>query len=151
MSKITDKISELARPEAEKFGCELWDVEYVKEAGARYLRIYIDKPGGVSINDCEAVSRAMDPILDEADLISESYTFEVSSAGADRELRRPSDFERFMGCEVELRHYEPVNGAKSHVGILKAWDNGDITVESAGHETKYVRGQVAQVRLYAGF
>ena len=84
MSKITDIVTELARPVVQQAGCELWDVEYVKEAGQWFLRVYIDKDGGVSIDDCEAVSRALDPVLDERDPIETSYTFEVSSAGAER-------------------------------------------------------------------
>ncbi|MBQ8974855.1 MAG: ribosome maturation factor RimP, partial [Oscillospiraceae bacterium] len=103
MSKITDTVAALARPVVEQAGCELWDVEYVKEAGQWFLRVYIDKEGGVSIDDCEAVSRALDPILDESDPIETSYVFEVSSAGAERSLKRPSDFERFMGSLVEVR------------------------------------------------
>ena len=86
MSKITELVTDLARPVVEDNGCSLWDVEYLKEAGSWYLRLYIDKEGGVSIDDCEAVSRAVDPLLDEADPIQDAYTFEVSSAGADRPL-----------------------------------------------------------------
>ena len=89
MSRVTETVLALAKPVVEAQGCEVWDVEYVREAGAWYLRVYIDKPGGVSIDDCEAVSRALDPVLDEADPIPTSYVFEVSSAGAERELKRP--------------------------------------------------------------
>lgn len=148
MSKVTDTVFELARPAAELQGCEVWDVEYVREAGAWFLRVYIDKPGGVSIADCEAVSRALDPILDERDPIPGSYTFEVSSAGAERELKRPSDFARFMGEEVEVRHYQPLEGAKSHVGRLTAYEDGAVTIETAGLVRTYARPQVAQVRLH---
>ena len=118
MSKLTDKIAELARPVVEQEGCSLWDVEYLKEAGTRYLRVYIDKPEGVNIDDCERISRRLDAMLDEADPIPESYVFEVGSAGIERELKRPSDFEAFLGSEVELRLYQPVNGQKSFVGTL---------------------------------
>jgi ribosome maturation factor RimP len=148
MSKVTDKVLELARPIAEAAGCEVWDVEYVREAGAWYLRVYIDKPGGVSIDDCEAVSRALDPVLDEYDPIPTSYTFEVSSAGAERELKRPSDFERFMGAEVEVRHYQPIDGAKAHTGVLRGYADGAVTVEIKGKEITYSKPQVAQVRLH---
>ena len=96
MSKLTDAVLALAEPVAAQQGCEIWDVEYVKEAGSRYLRVYIDKPDGVSIQDCENFSRALDPILDEADPIPDSYVFEVSSAGAERQLKRPGDFARFL-------------------------------------------------------
>ena len=92
MKKVTELTAELAAPVVAEQGCELWDVEYVKEAGTWYLRLYIDKEGGVSINDCEAISRRVSDLLDEADPIEGSYTFEVSSAGAERPLKRPSDF-----------------------------------------------------------
>ena len=110
-------------------------------------RVYIDKAGGVSIDDCEAVSRALDPVLDEADRIPTSYIFEVSSAGVERELKRPSDFERFMGSQVEVRHYQPVEGAKSHAGILRGYADGAVTIEANGTEKTYQKAQVAQVRL----
>ena len=101
MSKLTDAVLALAEPVAAQQGCEIWDVEYAKEAGSRYLRVYIDKPDGVSIQDCEDFSRALDPILDEADPIPDSYIFEVSSAGAERQLKRPGDFERFLGAQAQ--------------------------------------------------
>lgn len=149
MSKITDKVFALAKPVVEQEGCSLWDVEYVREAGSWYLRVYIDKDGGVSIDDCEKISRALDPLLDEADPIPDSYVFEVGSAGAERELKRPSDFEQFMGSQVEVKLYQPKNGRKSFVGTLEAYDNGAITV-TAGKETlKFDKSQVAQVRLHA--
>ena len=147
MSKITETVMALAKPVVEAEGCELWDVEYVKEAGAWYLRVYIDKAGGVSIDDCEAVSRALDPGLDEADPIPTSYIFEVSSAGVERELKRPGDFEKFMGSQVEVRHYQPVEGAKSHIGTLRGYADGAVTIEMNGQEKTYQKAQVAQVRL----
>jgi ribosome maturation factor RimP len=147
MSKLTDKICELARPVCENNGCELWDVEFVKEAGTRYLRVYLDKPGGVSIDDCENVSRELDPILDEADPIAESYVFEVSSAGAERELKRPGDFERFIGETVEVKLYTPYKGSKSHIGELRSYDNGDVTVSSNGEDITFSKSAIALVRL----
>ena len=148
MSKVTEQVAALAEPVAAQCGCEVWDVEYVREAGAWYLRVYIDKPGGVGIDDCEAVSRALDPVLDEADPVPGSYVFEVSSAGAERELKRPGDFERFIGEQVEVKHYQPIDGAKSHVGLLRGYDNGDVTVEVNGAERVFKKAQVAQVRLH---
>lgn len=148
MSKVTERVLELALPVAEECGCEIWDVEYVREAGAWYLRVYIDKPGGVSIDDCETFSRAFDPVLDEADPIPSSYIFEVSSAGAERVLKRPGDFERFTGEQVEVRHYQPVLGAKSHVGELVGRDSdGTVTIVSGGEMLSFPSAQVAQVRL----
>lgn len=144
MSKVTEKVEALARPVVEDEGCELWSVEYVREAGSWYLRVFIDKDGGVGIDDCERISRRLDPILDEADPIPDSYVFEVGSAGAERELKRSSDFEKFMGSEVEVKLYQPYEGKKSLVGKLEAHENGDITVSSV--ELK--KSQIAQVKLH---
>ena len=144
MSKISDKVEALARPVVEEEGCKLWSVEYIKEAGTWYLRIFIDKDGGVGIADCEAISRRLDPILDEADPIPESYVFEVGSAGAERELKRPSDFEQFIGSDVEVKLYQPYKGRKTLVGILEEYNDGNITV--SGVELK--KEHIAQVKLH---
>lgn len=144
MSKISDKVEALARPVIEEEGCKLWSVEYIKEAGTWYLRIFIDKDGGVGIADCEAISRRLDPILDEADPIPESYVFEVGSAGAERELKRTSDFEQFIGSDVEVKLYQPYDGRKTLVGTLEEYNDGNITV--SGVELK--KEQIAQVRLH---
>lgn len=151
MSKLIDQVTALAAPVAEKHGCELWDVEYVKEAGTWYLRIFIDAENGVSIDQCEAVSRELDPILDENDFIQGAYTFEVSSAGAERQLKRPSDFERFMGQLVEVKLYKAYDGKKEYVGDLRKYDNGDITIEAAGKEMTFEKSMVANVRLRIAF
>lgn len=148
MSKITEVVWQLAQPVAEANGVELWDVEFVKEAGTQYLRVYIDKDGGVDINDCEAVSRALDPILDEADPIPCSYVFEVGSAGIDRELKRPSDFEKFMGSQVQVKLYQPYEGQKNYVGLLLGYENGDVTLQVGQRELTLKKPMVAQVRLY---
>lgn len=144
MSKVTEKVEALARPVIEDEGCELWSVEYVREAGSWYLRVFIDKDGGVGIDDCERISRRLDPILDEADPIPYSYVFEVGSAGAERELKRPSDFEKFIGSEVEVKLYQPYEGKKSLVGKLEAYENGDITISSV----QLKKSQIAQVKLH---
>lgn len=151
MSKITDTVTALALPVVEAAGCTLWDVEYVREAGSYYLRIYIDKEGGVSIDDCEKVSRELDPVLDEADPIPDSYIFEVGSPGAERELKRPSDFEKFIGSEVEIRTYKPVDGQKSFVGILKAYKDGDVSVSDGTTERTLTKTEIAKVRLHVSF
>ncbi len=148
MSKITDKVFELAKPVVEEAGCSLWDVEYVREAGSWYLRVFIDKEGGVSINDCETISRALDPILDEADPIPDSYVFEVGSAGAERELKRPGDFQQFMGSEVELRLYQPLKGSKVFVGKLAAYEDGDVTVTVGKEDMRFDKTQIALVKLH---
>lgn len=151
MSKLTDKIAEIARPVVEEEGCSLWDVEYVREAGTWYLRVFIDREGGVSIDDCERVSRRLDPILDEKDPIPESYVFEVGSAGADRELKRPRDFEQFMGSEVEVRLYRPVDGSKHYTGTLTGYEDGTVTLTQGEKTLRFTKEQVAQVRLYVSF
>ncbi len=148
MSKITEKVAALAKPVVEEEGCTLWDVEYVREAGTWYLRIFVDKEGGLSIDDCERISRRLDPMLDEADPIPDSYVFEVGSAGAERELKRPSDFEQFMGHEVEVRLYQPLNGSKAFVGPLKTYADGDVTIDFGGNELRLDKSKIAQVRLH---
>ena len=147
LSKITEIVSSLAEPVCVENGCALWDVEYIREAGQWYLRVYIDKDGGVAISDCEAVSRALDPILDEKDPIPGSYIFEVSSAGAERQLKRPSDFERFMCSYVEVRLYRPKDGRKEYTGHLTAYDDGDVTIETAGGKITFEKSEIAVVRL----
>ena len=148
MSRLTDKIAEIARPVVEEEGCSLWDVEYVREAGTWYLRVFIDRDGGVSIDDCERVSRRLDPILDEEDPIPDSYVFEVGSAGADRELKRPGDFEQFMGSEVEVKLYRPVDGSKHYTGTLSGYEAGAVSLTVGKKTLRFPKEQVAQVRLY---
>jgi len=148
LAKVTDVVAELALPFVEAQGCSLWDVEYVKEAGVWYLRLYIDKPGGVSIDDCEAVSRPVSDKLDEADPIQGSYTFEVSSAGADRALKKPEHFAAFLNSEVEVKLYRPQEGRKSWVGELAAYADGDVTLRTPQGERTFLKKDVAQVRLY---
>ena len=148
MAKVTEVAAALAAPIAETNGCTLWDVEYVKEAGSWFLRLFIDKEGGVSINDCEAVSRAVSEALDEADPIEASYTFEVSSAGADRVLKKPEHFAQFMGAEVEIKLYRPLEGRKDHVGKLLSYVDGDITIETASGTLLFLKKDVALARLY---
>ena len=148
MKKIVDTVSRLARPVVERHECQLWDVEFVKEGGQWYLRVYIDKPEGVSIDDCEAISRELDGILDEADPIPNSYTFEVSSAGAERALKRPSDFEQFMGPDVEVKLYGSKNGQKESVGKLRGYDGGAVEIESGRETLRFEKQEVAQVRLH---
>lgn len=151
MAKITDLVSDLAAPFVEAAGRSLWDVEYVREAGEWFLRVYIDKEGGVSVDDCEAVSRPLSDALDQADPIEGSYVLEVSSAGADRPLKKPEHFEKFMDAEVEVRLYRAMEGRKDHVGVLKGYDNGDVTIETAAGPQTFLKKDVAQVRLYVRF
>src|SRR5699024_9527147 len=136
---------ELAAPVVAAQGCELWDVEYVKEAGTWYLRLYIDKEGGVSINDCEAISRRVSDLLDEADPIEGSYTFEVSSAGAERPLKRPSDFERFMGSPITVRLYKTKDGRKEFSGTLAGYENGAVLLDTDGQTLRFEKAEIALV------
>lgn len=152
MAKVTDVVAQLAAPVVEQAGCSLWDVEYVKEAGEWFLRVYIDKEGGVSIDDCEAVSRPLSDLLDEADPIEGSYTFEVSSAGAERPLKRPSDFERFLGSPVLVKTYKPKDGRKEFAGVLAGYDNGAVLLDMGGAEPlRFEKPELALVRLRVEF
>ena len=149
--KVTEIVAKIAEPVVQAHGCQLWDVEYVREGDQRFLRIFLDKETGVDINDCEAISRALDPILDEKDPIQGSYHFEVCSAGLERTLKRPSDFERFMGSAITVKLYRPRNGLKEIPCVLTGYDNGKVTV-TAGKETiTFEKSEVALVRLRVEF
>lgn len=147
MKKVTEIVAELAAPVAAEFGCELWDTEYVREAGQWFLRLYLDKDGGVGILDCENVSRRVSDLLDEADPIEGSYIFEVSSAGAERQLKRPSDFEKFLGSPVLLKTYQNRDGRKEFPGVLKEYDGGAVVLEMGKQELRFEKNEVAMVRL----
>ena len=149
--KVTEQVAQFAEPVIQGLGCQLWDVEYVREGSEYFLRIYIDKDGGVDINDCEAVSRALDPILDEKDPIEGSYHFEVCSAGLERVLKRPQDFERFMGSPITLKLYRPYNGLKEIPCVLRGYDEGRITVEFGKETVTFEKSQVALTRLRVEF
>ena len=149
--KVTEIVTAFAQPIVEEKGCSLWDVEYVREGSERFLRVYIDKKGGVSIDDCEAVARAIDPILDEKDPIAESYHFEVCSAGIERALKRPQDFEQFMGSPILIKLYRPHNGLKEIPGILRGYEEGRITVEAGKETVTFEKYQVALCRLRVEF
>ena len=147
MRSIGELVESLARPVVEGFGLTLWDVEYVKEGGQWYLRLYLDREEGVTIEDCEAVSRAMDPILDREDPIPDAYIFEVASAGAERTLKRPSDFKTYQGHLVEVRTFKPILGAKQFLGTLLGEEDGAVTIEVNGETLRFEKNEVALVRL----
>ena len=151
MKKITDIVWELAEPVVKENGCELWDVEYVREGSEYFLRLYIDKDGGVDINDCEAISRAVDPILDEKDPIPGSYHFEVCSAGLERVLKRPSDFQKYLGSPITVKLYRPRNGMKEIPCVLRAYEDGRLTVEAGKETVTFEKSEVALVRLRVEF
>ncbi len=148
MAKVTELTAQLAAPMVEEQSCTLWDVEYVKEAGTWYLRVFIDKEGGVSINDCEAVSRPLSDKLDEVDPIEGSYVLEVGSAGADRVLKKPEHFAAYIGSVVEVRLYRAREGKKEFVGVLEQYENGDVQLEDG---LRFEKKDVAQVRLHVTF
>ena len=149
--KVTELVASFAEPIVKQHGCELWDVEYVREGSEYFLRLYLDKEGGVDITDCEAISRAVDPLLDEADPIAESYHFEVCSAGLERALKRPSDFERFMGSNITVKLYRPRNGLKEIPCVLTGYEDGKVTVEAGKETITFEKSQVALVRLRVEF
>lgn len=149
--KITEIVAGFAEPIVLEHGCTLWDVEYVREGSDYFLRLYIDKEGGVDISDCEAISRAVDPILDEKDPIQESYHFEVCSAGLERSLKRPADFQRFMDSPILIKLYRPRNGLKELPGILRGYEEGRITAECGKERITFEKSEVALVRLRVEF
>ena len=149
--KVTDQVAAFAQPVVEAHGCSLWDVEYVREGSEYFLRLYIDKEGGVDINDCEAISRAVEPILDEADPIPGSYQFEVCSAGLERALKRPEDFQRFLGSPITVKLYRPHNGLKEIPAVLRGYEDGKLTVEAGKETITFEKSQVALVRLRVEF
>ena len=149
--KITDQVAAFARPIVEQHGCSLWDVEYVREGSDYILRLCIDKEGGVDIADCEAISRAVDPILDERDPIPGSYQFEVCSAGLERALKRPEDFQRFLGSPITVKLYRPHNGLKEIPAVLRGFEDGKLTVEAGKETITFEKSQVALVRLRVEF
>ena len=130
---------------------ELVDVEYVKEGGTWYLRAYIDKPGGITVDDCEIVNRALGDLLDREDFIEDSYILEVSSPGLGRPLKKEKDFVRSQWKEVEIRTYRMVERQKEFRGILKAWDKETVTIETEEGEQVFSRDNIALIRLAFDF
>ena len=150
--KVTELVAQFAEPIVKAHGCLLWDVEYVREGSERFLRLYIEKEDGpVDITDCEAISRAVDPVLDEKDPIAESYHFEVCSAGLERTLKRPADFARFMGSPITVKLYRPRNGLKEIPGILRGYEDGKLAVEAGKETVEFEKSEVALVRLRVEF
>lgn len=146
------KTEEILIPIMEELGFELVDVEYVKEGSSWYLRAYIDKPGGININDCETVSRRLSDILDEKDFIDDAYIMEVSSPGLGRPLKKEKDFKRSLGMEVDIRTYRMIDRQKEFTGILTAYDEKNVTIELEDETTKtFERGDIALIRLAFDF
>ena len=145
------KTEEILNPIMEELEFELVDVEYVKEGSMWYLRAYIDKPGGITVNDCETVSRAFSDKLDEDDFIEDSYIMEISSPGLDRPLKKEKDFARSIGKLVEIRTYRPIEKQKEFCGELTAYDNNSVTIDEEGTPRTFDKKDIALVRLAIDF
>ena len=147
-----EKTEQFITPILEKYQFELIDVEYVKEGSSWYLRAYIDKPGGITVDDCELVAREMNEILDREDYVADSYIFEVSSPGLGRPLKKEKDFIRNMGKEVEIRTYRAINHEKEFTGILTAYDADTVTItDDSGREQIFNRTEIALIRQALDF
>ena len=146
------RTEELITPILDRMNFELVDVEYVKEGSTWYLRAYIDKPGGIMVDDCEIVSRELSDILDEKDFIDEAYILEVSSPGLGRPLKKEKDFARSLGEEVEVRTYRAIDRQKEFIGILKDYDKDTVTIEYEDGETMtFDKADIALIRLAFDF
>ena len=148
---IEARTEELLAPICERFGVDIYDVEYVKEGSDFYLRAYIDKPEGVNIIDCENVSRAFSDVLDIEDYIEDAYIFEVSSPGLGRTLKKARHFEKSMGEEVEVKTYKAINKEKLFVGILKAYEDGAVVIDTGKEDMRFEKADIASVRLTFDF
>ena len=149
---IEATIEEIVQPIVDAKNFEIVDIEYVKEAGEYYLRVYLDKEGGISLSDCEVVSRELSEILDKKDPIKDNYFLEVSSPGLDRPLKKDKDFERYKGRDVEIKLYNPMNGSKQFKGeLVGLTEDNNIKVIIDGEEVDFTRKEVALIRLAIKF
>ena len=147
MAKIEEKVEELIKDKIENIGYSLYDVEYAKEGPNYYLRIYIDSPKGIDLNDCEKVSNEINDVLDEANYIKEQYYLEVSSPGIERILRKDNHLEQNIGNQVEAKLFKKdENGAKEYLGKLKEFNQNEITLETEEHEIKIERKNISQIK-----
>ncbi|MBP5633223.1 MAG: ribosome maturation factor RimP [Clostridia bacterium] len=143
---IPERVKQIAEPKAEELGLELIDCEYKKEGGRRVLRLYIDKKGGVGLDDCEAVSRSVEPVLDSEDFIDEAYTFEVSSPGLDRPLKTDRDFARYEGEDVEVGLYAAIDGKKKFTGKLIGRKDGVVSIDCGGQTLEFQQKDISKVK-----
>ena len=146
-NNTADKVWALVEPAVASLGLRVWDVRYVKEGAAWYLRVYIDGDNGVDINHCTEVSRLIDPVLDEADLIAGPYYLEVCSPGLERELIRPEHFSAMLGRSVHVHLVRPVDGRRDFTGTLAAWDNGNITLNDNNSTRIFEKAMISKVKL----
>ena len=150
--KVTEQVAAFAEPIVKEHGCELWDVDYVREGSEYFLRLYIDKDGGVNIQDCETVSRALSDQLDAEDYIEDAYILEVSSPGLGRTLKKEKHLSKSIGMEVELKTFKPVNGSKDFEGVLKAFDNDTLTLTvEDDQDLVFQRKDIAVIKLALDF
>ena len=149
---VVGAVKKIAEPLAEELGYFLWDVEYVKEGADMYLRITIDSEEGITIEDCEKMHRAIDPLLDEADPIEDAYHLEISSPGIERDLKNDMQINACEGWDVEVRLYAPIDGAKSYLGVLVGTDgNGDVVIDCNGTQRTFARASVASLKTHYNF
>ncbi len=148
---IASRVEALAAPVAEELGYQLFDVEYVKEGPDFYLRLFITKEDGIAIDDCEAMSRAIDPLLDEADLIKDHYYLEVSSVGLDRPLKKEKDFLYFMGEKIEVKLYQKLDGSDYYIGRLIGYEDGEFTIEDGKGERRFAQKDARLIRPWVDF
>ncbi|MBQ3932392.1 MAG: ribosome maturation factor RimP [Lachnospiraceae bacterium] len=154
MSKKEDYVTRteaLVTPFIQENNFELVDTEFVKEGGNYYLRVYIDKPGGINIDDCELISRALSDKLDEEDYIEEAYILEVSSPGLGRPLKKEKDYQRALGEEIEIKLYKAMDKVKEFQGILKSYDDETVTIEENGNDITFEKKNIAIIRLAIDF
>jgi len=149
--KVEDTVREMVEPVVASLDMEAVDVEYVKEGGAWFIRVFIDKPGGITHDDCQAVSERLSELLDEKDPVPHAYILEVSSPGIERPLKRPEDFVRFKGHKVRASTFSPVNGSKEFIGLLEGLEDGKISIDIHGKQVSLPVEAVARVRLEAEF
>jgi ribosome maturation factor RimP len=145
------RAEQLVAPLVTANGCSIYDVEYVKEAGTYYLRVFIDKPDGVSIDDCETISRLFNEILDKEDFIEDAYIMEVSSPGLGRQLKKDRHFANSIGEEVEIKLFKAFNGSKIYVGILEEFSKENLTITNESGEVIIPRDNISNVRLTFDF
>lgn len=141
----------MAEPIAKENGCYLYDVEYLKEGGFWFLRVYVDKEDGISLDECEIVSRALSDVLDKEDPIDRNYYLEVSSPGVERKLKTPEHFQRYLGEMVDVGLYKAINGAKQLTGTLKGYDGDTVTVEVTGECVEIPLKETTTVHLHFDF
>ena len=148
---IAGLVTDLISPIAEEFGYELWDVEYVKEGAKQILRVTIDSNDGITIEDCEKMHRAIDPVLDEADPIDVAYYLEVSSPGIERELRTDAHIVASMGSKIEVKLFAPLNGSKAYTGVLSGYENGTVYINNGREDIEISRSAISKIKTLFDF